>query len=212
MADKHPPTLHFSITITDRACAFLRRRPPQFLCDRADRRRMIAISLSGINRSRHQSRRCFFLSPPLVGQGNQSSWVAGQDSTACNFVTRPTPSAPRRAFSRARASGSFNSWGAAKAALDCARLSHPPTPSAPKRALVPGEHSFIVRVLRARRAPGHSLPPKLLDAASPCRRSTHCSCPIPPPPLWPSPHTFPPGERQSGAPVRPTRWRTGADS
>jgi hypothetical protein len=32
-----------------------------------------------------------------------------------------------------------------------------PTPSAPRRALVPGEHSFIVRVLRARKAPGRSL-------------------------------------------------------
>ena len=31
-----------------------------------------------------------------------------------------------------------------------------PTPIAPRRALVPGEHRFIVRVLRARRTPGHS--------------------------------------------------------
>ena len=31
-----------------------------------------------------------------------------------------------------------------------------PTPSAPRRALLPREHSFIVRVLRARRAPGRS--------------------------------------------------------
>src|SRR5205823_2958255 len=32
-----------------------------------------------------------------------------------------------------------------------------PTPSAPRRALVPGEHCFIVHVLRARRMAGHSL-------------------------------------------------------
>ena len=32
-----------------------------------------------------------------------------------------------------------------------------PTPSAPRRALVPSEHSFTVRGLRARRAPGRSL-------------------------------------------------------
>ena len=35
-------------------------------------------------------------------------------------------------------------------------LTHP-TLSAPRRALVPVEHSFTVRVLRARRAPGSSL-------------------------------------------------------
>jgi hypothetical protein len=44
----------------------------------------------------------------------------------------------------------------ATASLYCARHSHPPTPSAPRRALLPREHSFIVRVLRARRAPGRS--------------------------------------------------------
>ena len=32
-----------------------------------------------------------------------------------------------------------------------------PAQSAPRRALLPREHSFTVRVLRARRAPGHSL-------------------------------------------------------
>jgi hypothetical protein len=35
-----------------------------------------------------------------------------------------------------------------------------PTPSVPRRACVPGEHSFIVRVLRARMEPG---PPTLLQ-------------------------------------------------
>jgi hypothetical protein len=48
------------------------------------------------------------------GQGCHFSGVARWDSTARNILTRPTPSAPRR-------------------------------------ALVPGEHSFIVRILRARR-------------------------------------------------------------
>jgi len=38
----------------------------------------------------------------------------------------------------------------------CAQYSTHPTLSAPRRALDPCEHSFIVRVLRARRAPGHS--------------------------------------------------------
>src|SRR5262249_15791216 len=33
-----------------------------------------------------------------------------------------------------------------------------PIPSAPRLAVVPGEHSFTVRVLRGRRAPGRSLP------------------------------------------------------
>jgi hypothetical protein len=33
-----------------------------------------------------------------------------------------------------------------------------PTPIAPRRALVPGEHILIVRVPRARMAPGHSSP------------------------------------------------------
>ena len=49
------------------------------------------------------------------------------------------------------------------------------------------------------------------NAASPYPHSTRYSCPIPPPPLSPSPHTSPPGERQSGAPAQPTKWQNGAD-
>jgi hypothetical protein len=46
-----------------------------------------------------------------------------------------------------------------------------PTPSAPRRALVPGKHSFIVRVLRARRAPVR--PPLLADFLSILLESVH---------------------------------------
>src|SRR4029078_6558976 len=48
------------------------------------------------------------------------------------------------------------SRGAAEAALYCAPHFSPAHPSAPRRALNPSEHILIVRVLRARRAPGRS--------------------------------------------------------
>ena len=48
------------------------------------------------------------------------------------------------------------------------------------------------------------------NTASPVPRSTQYSCPTPPPPLWPSPHISPPGERQNGAPAQPAKWQTGA--
>ena len=89
------------------------------------------------------------------------------------------------------------------------------------------DHRFLVGALRARRTvcllPRISLRPSVARAGehsrpwpqitpsntvSPVPRSTHYSCPTPPPPLWPSPHTSPPGEQQSEAPARPTKWQT----
>ena len=79
--------------------------------------------------------------------------------------------------------------------LDCAR----PTRAFSSRALREQENTP---------APWPQITPS--NTASLVPRSTHYSCPTPPPPPWPSPHTSPPGEQQSGAPARPTKWQTGA--
>ena len=66
-------------------------------------------------------------------------------------------------------------------------LTHP-TPSAPRRALVPGEHSFTVRVLRARRATGRSLPillrPRVARAQKIIRLHPISPTPLPKYSLW----------------------------
>ena len=52
-----------------------------------------------------------------------------------------------------------------------------PTPSAPRRALVPGEYRFTLRVPRARRAPGRALPCLLLLMGWWPAWGSHCARP-----------------------------------
>ena len=66
------------------------------------------------------------------------------------------------------------------------------------------------RVARAKETNGLPLFPTPSNTASPAPLSTQYFFPPPLPPLWPSLHISPPGEQQSGAPARPTKWRTGA--
>jgi hypothetical protein len=88
------------------------------------------------------------------GQGCHFSGVARWDSTARNILTRPTPSAPRR-------------------------------------ALVPGEHRFIVRVLRARRASGRSLLFLLRAHVPGAREQRRCPAALPPlTPVLPRPYNI----------------------
>jgi hypothetical protein len=106
----------------------------------------------------------------------------------------------------------YLSKGVAEAALFCAHRTSTVSSCA---FCEQGGHlaaPFLI-LLRARvaRAGDHSCLLAMItpsNASSPFPHSTHHSCPIPPPPLWPSPQTSPPDEQQSGAPVRPTKCQT----
>ena len=89
-----------------------------------------------------------------------------------------------------------------------ARPSHPPALDAPRRVACPSEHILIVRVLRAKRAPGRSLPVLLRPRVARAQKiiSLH------PFPLLsryrPIRHTGPPWKRIPHLPVKLSRSGT----
>ena len=87
------------------------------------------------------------------------SEVAGVVFTARSFLTHPqacrdVPLARARAFHPLYVS--LGEWP--RPPFTARNILTRPTSSSPRRALLPGEHSFTVRVLRASRAPGRSPP------------------------------------------------------
>src|SRR6185295_18657596 len=151
-------------------------------------RRLATTILSQLNSS-YFTTKCRF--PSLLsypqGAGQQIEGPGGRNGLDCAHSS-PSPSSCD--WQRGHFSGMAR-WDS------IARVQRGPSEGArcaSRRPLLPPDH--------------HTTPS---NAASPFPHSTHHSCPQPPPPLWPSPHTFPPGGRQNVVPARPAKSQICAD-